>query len=132
MVLGWARDDDRLHERLILYAARRSGPDTGAAEVRRAFEKAVRVRDFVHYREATGWARGVNDVIDSVEQLLNDGQAAAVIELCESALQSLLGAIQAVDDSDGHFGVLGDRLEDIHHRACQEETTDKEEIYRRI
>ena len=27
--------------------------DTGATAVRRAFEKAVRVRDFVHYREAT-------------------------------------------------------------------------------
>ena len=74
------------------------------------FERAVRVSDFVPHREATGWARGVDDAIDSVEQLMNDGQAAAVIELCESALQSLLGAIQAVDDSDGHFGVLRDRL----------------------
>ena len=61
MVLGWAKDDDRLHERLILHAARRSGPDTGAAAVRRAFEKAVRISDFVHYRGATGWARGVDD-----------------------------------------------------------------------
>jgi uncharacterized Zn finger protein len=116
MVLDWAKDDDRLHERLILYAARRSGPDTGAAVVRRAFEKAVRVRDFVPYREATGWACGVDNAIDSIEQLLNDGQAAGVIELCESALQSLLSAIQAVDDSDGHFGTLRDRLEEIHYR----------------
>ena len=37
MMLDWAKDDDRLHERLILYAARRSGPDTGATAVRRAF-----------------------------------------------------------------------------------------------
>jgi uncharacterized Zn finger protein len=43
MILDWAKDDDRLHERLILYAACRSGPDTGAAAVRRAFERAVRV-----------------------------------------------------------------------------------------
>jgi len=132
MVLDWAKDDDRLYERLILYAARRSGPDTGAAAVRRAFEKAVRVRDFVHYREATGWARGVDDAIDSVEQLLNDGQAGAVIELCESALQSLLGAIQAVDDSDGHFGALRDRLQDIHYRACQEARPDPAELARRL
>lgn len=132
MVLDWAKDDDRLHERLILYAARRSGPDTGAAAVRRAFEKAVQVRDFVPYREATGWARGVDDAIDSVEQLLNDGQAAAVIELCESALQSLLGAIQAVDDSDGHFGMLRDRLQDIHYRACQQARPDPVELARRL
>src|SRR5208282_98695 len=106
MVLDWAKDDDRLYERMILYAARRSGPDSGAAAVRRAFEKAVRVYDFLHYREAAGWARGVDDVIDSIEQLLSDGQTVAVIELCESALQSLSGAIQSVDDSDGHFSVL--------------------------
>jgi hypothetical protein len=132
MLLDWAKDNDRLHERLIVYAARRSGPDTGVAAVRRAFEKSVRVRDFVPYREATGWARGVDDAIDSVEQLLNDGQAAAVIELCESALQSLLGAIQTVDDSDGHFGVLRDRLQDIHYRACQEARPDPAELARRL
>ena len=132
MLLDWAKDDDRLHERLILHAARRSGPDTGVAAVRRAFEKAVRVSDFVHYREATGWARGVDDAIDSVEQLLNDGHAAAVIELCESALQSLLGAIQAVDDSDGHFSMLRDRLQDIHYQACQEARPDPVELARRL
>src|SRR5260370_25461587 len=132
MVLDWAKDDDRLHERLILYAARRSGPDTGAAAVRRAFEKAVRVRDFVPYREATDWARRVDDAIDLVAQFLSDVQAAAVIELCESALQSLLGAIQAVDDSDGHFGVLRDRLEDIHYRACQKARPDPVELARRL
>ena len=54
MMVDWAKDDDRLHERLILYAARRSGPDTGAAAVARAFERAVQVHDFVHYREAGG------------------------------------------------------------------------------
>jgi uncharacterized Zn finger protein len=132
MMLDWAKDDDRLHERLILYAARRSGPDTGVAAVQQAFERAVRVHDFVHYREAGGWARGVDDAIDSVEQLLKDGQAAAVIELCESALQSLLSAIEAVDDSDGHFGMLRDRLQDIHYRACQEARPDPVALAKRL
>ncbi len=132
MMLDWAKDDERLHERLILYAARRSGPDTGAAAVQRAFERAVRVHDFVHYREAGGWARGVDDAIDSVEQLLKDGQAAAVIELSESALQSLLSAIEAVDDSDGHFGMLRDRLQEIHYRACQEARPDPVDLAKRL
>ena len=55
-----------------------------------------------------------------------------MIELCESALQSLLGAIQAVDDSDGHFGTLRDRLEEIHYRACQEARPDPAELARRL
>ncbi len=132
MMIDWAKEDDRLRERLILYAARRAGPATGAAVVRRAFEKAVLIRDFVPYREATGWARDVDRAIDSIEQLLNDGQAAAVIELCEASLQSLLNAVQRVDDSDGHFSELRDRLQDIHYRACQEARPDPAELAARL
>jgi hypothetical protein len=132
MMLDWAKHDDRLRERLILHAASRSGPDTSVAAVRGAFEKAVRVHDFVHYREASSWARGVDDAIGSVEQLLRDGQAAAVIELCESALQSLQSAIQTVDDSDGHFGVLRDRLQDIHYRACLEARPEPVNLAKRL
>lgn len=132
MLLDWAKDDDRLRERLILFAARRSGPDTGVATVRRAFETAVRVRGFMHYREASGWARGVDDAIDSIEQLLNDGHAAAVIELCEAALESLLRAIESVDDSDGHFSMLSGRLQDIHYRACSEARPDPVDLGRRL
>ena len=132
MMLDWAKEDSRMRERLILYAARRSGPDSGAAAVRRAFEKAVGVHGFVHYREAFGWARGVDDVIDSIEQLLNDGQASAVIELCESALHSLLQAIESVDDSDGHFSMLRDRLQEIHYKACLEARPDPVNLAKRL
>lgn len=132
MMLDWAKDDDRVRERLILYAARRSGPDSGAAAVRRAFEKAVRVHGFVHYREAAGWARSVDDVIDSIEQVLKDGQAGAVIELCEAALQSLSGAIESVDDSDGHFSTLRDRLQELHYNACLEARPDPVDLAKRL
>jgi uncharacterized Zn finger protein len=132
MMIDWAKEDDRLRERLILYTARRAGPDTGVAAVRRAFEKAVRIHDFVPYREAAGWARDVDRAIDSIEQLLNDGQAAAVIQLCEASLKSLLDAVQRMDDSDGHFGELRDRLQDIHYRACQEARPDPAELATRL
>ena len=87
--------------------------------VQRAFDAAVEVEGYVDYREAFDWARGVDDAIDSIEQLLDDGQATAAIEVCESALQSLLAAIESVDDSGGEFGGLSDRLQDIHYRACR-------------
>lgn len=119
-LLEWAKTDDRLRERLILHAARRSGARAGVAAVQKAFDKAVQVRRFVHYREMPSYARGVDDAIDSVEQLLRDGQPAAVIELCESALRSLMAAMGSVDDSDGYMGGFRDRLEDIHYRACKE------------
>jgi len=132
MVLDWAKDDDRLRERLILCAARSAGPDRAADAVRRAFDNAVSVDGFIPYREATAWARGVDDAIDSFDQLLKDGQSGAVIELCESALQSLLEAVEAIDDSDGHFSMLRDRLQDIHYRACQQARPDPAELARRL
>lgn len=102
------------------------------AAVRRAFEKAVRVRDFVHARDAEAWAQGVNEGIESIGRLLGDRQAAAAVELSEWAIQSLLGAVERVDDSAGHFGALRDRLQDLHYRACQEAKPEPVELAKRI
>ena len=88
--------------------------------------------DFVSYQEAAGWARDVNEAIDAIERLLLDGQAATVIGLCESALRSLVEAIEMVDDSDGHFSELRDRLEDIHYRACQKARPDPAQLAERL
>ena len=132
MVLDWAKDDDRLHERILLFAARRSGPETGVSAARQAFKKAVRVHDFVHYREAYSWARGVDDAIDNIAQLLEDRQATAVIDLCESALKDLDAAMGAIDDSDGQLATLRDRLQDIHFRACQEARPDQVALAARL
>ncbi len=132
MVMDWAKDDDKLRERVMLLAARRSSPEAGVAAARRAFERAVRVRDYVDYREASSWARGVDDAIDNIAQLLSDGQAPAVIELCESALQMLVAASEGVDDSDGHLSVLRDRLQDIHFQACKKARPDPVALAKRL
>ncbi len=132
MLLDWAKDDDRLHERLILYAARLSQSDAGTAAVRWAFEAAVEVEGFVDYREAYGWADEVDHAIDSIQGLLDDGHAAAAVEVCESALQSLLEAIQSVDDSDGHFAGLSGRLQDIHYRASLQAKPDPVDLAGRL
>ena len=36
------------------------------------------------------------------------------------------------DDSDGHFGMLRDRLQDLHYQACQEARPDPVELARRL
>ena len=117
-LLDWAKSDAHLHERLLLYAARRTDPATAATTARKAFQDAVRVRGYVGYRGASSWARDVDRATDLIEQLLTDGQAAAVIPICESALKSLASAVNHIDDSDGHFGSLSARLHDLHFQAC--------------
>ncbi len=121
MLVEWAKEYPQLRDRLILFAARRSGPESEAAAVQLAFENAVRVgHRHLGRREAGAWARGVDKAIDAIEQLLKDGHPSAVIEVCESGLQELLGAIARVDDSNGHFADLRDRLQDLHYQACTE------------
>ena len=84
MILDWANDDDRLYDRLVQHTARRSSPSDAKAAAARAFSRAVRVRGFLPYREAGAWARGVDEAIDNIARLLEDGEAAAAMELCES------------------------------------------------
>lgn len=132
MLLDWAKDDERLHARLIQYAARRSGPEAGIAVASRAFDHAVSVDGFVPYREAAGWAHDVDQAIDNFSRLLEDGHAAAVVDLAESAIRKLLKAIESVDDSDGYFSTLRDRLQDIHFRACGVAKPDPIALARRL
>lgn len=128
----WAKDNKRLRERLIIYAARRSSPGSAAAEVLRAFEKAVNVRGHLSYHKARSWARGVSAAIGPIEQLLKDGQAAAVVEICESALSLLLDAIASMDEGGDHFDGLTERLEDLHFQACQEARPDPVALAKRL
>jgi uncharacterized Zn finger protein len=124
LVMEWAADDDRLRDRLLQYAAQRMSPETGIELAKKAFGKAVRVRGFLPYGQAGAWARGVHTAIDNIAELLASGQAAAVVEVCESALDGLVTAAGAVDDSAGHITVLRERLQELHLEACREARPD--------
>jgi uncharacterized Zn finger protein len=132
LVMEWAADDDRLRDRLLQYAAQRLNPESGIELAKRAFEKAVRVRGFLPYGQAAAWARGVHAAIDNIEELFAGGQPAAVVELCESALDGLVSAAGRVDDSAGHITVLRDRLEELHFEACLEARPDPAALAARL
>lgn len=117
-LIVWAESDELLRERLIMHAARRAQPEVLLATVQKAFSKAVRISRYVEYREMPSFVRRVDAAIDSIEELLQDGHAAGVIELCESSLRSLARAMDSVDDSDGCMSELLGRLQQIHFNAC--------------
>ena len=119
ILVDYARDDERLKNRLLQFTARRHGREAGIAAVRRALGKALRVSDYVHYREAEAWVNHVDEAITNIASLLEDGHAAAAAGLCEFALEKLVEAAQSFDDSDGHLSILRDQLEGIHFQACQ-------------
>lgn len=118
LLLAQAEDDEFFRGRLLLEAAKAQGVPVDLAGYRRAIEDVINVGDYVDYRAMYAYSRGIEEVIDSVEALLEAGHATEVVELCEQALGCLEDALGYVDDSDGYLGGIRDRVCDLHHAAC--------------
>ena len=133
LVLDQVESDWRLRERLAAEAraARGEGPELGSWRKRIDMAFAP-YDDFVDYREAAGWARVVDDVIDALEELCDTGHPDAAAVLAEHAHRRADEAIQYVDDSDGWLTGISERLSDLHLRACAEGSPDPVALARRL
>lgn len=132
LLMEHAMADDRLRERLLMKAAKGGPKGLDLATFRAAIDNAVHAGDFVDYRSMHGYAQGIEEVIETVTELLKEGHAAEVIELTEHALAAVEEAIQSVDDSDGHMGGIFERLQEIHHAACEQAKPDPEVLAERL
>jgi tetratricopeptide (TPR) repeat protein len=133
LVIEAADEDWRLRQRLQAeaHAARGQGPDLGAWR-RRVDVAFAPYDDFVSYREAAGWAREVDELIDVLGELCDASHPDAVAVLAEHAHRRADQAIGYVDDSDGWLTLISDRLTELHLRACTEGDTEPVELARRL
>ena len=103
---------------LAAMAGRRNG-----AEVldffRRTLKKAIKVRGFIEYRQAGAWARGVDEVLEAMAPLVEDGHAEAAMTLAEEALALVNDAALNMDDSDGNAGGVLWSLREMHAKAAE-------------
>jgi uncharacterized Zn finger protein len=132
MVMDQAAGDDRLRRRLLLQVAKRGAKGLDLDAYRQAIDQAVEAGDFVGYEEAYEYAAGIDEAIDSIEELLRKGHPSAVIELAEHALQGVEEARGSVDDSGGEIRAILERLQVIHLKACRKARPDPEELARRL
>jgi uncharacterized Zn finger protein len=133
LVLAQVESDWRLRERLVAeaQAARGEGPDLDSWR-RRVDAAFAPYDDFVDYREAAGWAREVDDVIDALDALCEAGHPDAAALLAEHAHRGADDAIQYVDDSDGWLTGISERLSELHQRACSEGAPEPVALARRL
>jgi hypothetical protein len=68
--------------------------------------------------EPTDWADRIHRVIDHVEALLDDGDAAEVVDLCQRAVWYLEDSAPEIAESAPLYD-LADRLGELHLRACR-------------
>jgi len=119
LLMEQLEEDDRLRRRLTTQAARSGGTAPELSVYRRALDEAVAADGFVSYRQAYDYSSGIEEVVSSIEELLGDGHAEAVLELAEYALQQVEDAIGHVDDSNGYMGGLLEQLQTLHLQACE-------------
>jgi tetratricopeptide (TPR) repeat protein len=132
LLVEHATEDDRLFRRLLAKAGKpgRKGPDVDTYE--RMLDGALDTGGFVEYQGASDYASGIDDAIDAIEELLDEGYTSESIDLCEYALRGVEGALEFVDDSDGYMGTLMNRLQEIHLEACRKAKPDPEALARRL
>lgn len=132
LLMEQAMEDDRLRQKLLLKAAKQSNKGVSLNAYRNAIDEAVETGRFVDYHEAYGYAQGIEEAVDSIEDLLKEGHAAEVIELAEHALKAVEDAIGSMDDSDGHMGGILERLQGMHLAACRKARPDPEVLSKRL
>jgi uncharacterized Zn finger protein len=127
IVMEQAMEDEELRERLLLRASRVGGLNLAAFH--RAIDDAVDLDDD-YYGPPWKHARGIQNVVRTIEELLEEGFAQEVIELSEYALASVERAMNY--DVDGTIGEILEALEGLHHKACKQAKPDQEALAKRL
>jgi uncharacterized Zn finger protein len=118
MIVELAARDPTLFRKLdIASAADGADEKTLAARLGKAIDQATATRGYVEYREAGGWAGGVDEALDAIEALESKHDR-LLLKLAERAIDRIENAIESVDDSDGEGSALLERARDLHIRAA--------------
>ncbi len=131
MVLEQAGENDVLHEKLMMQAARKNTGGRRPAALKKIIREAIDPGDFIGYYEMRIYAARVYNVLETLKNLLKDSPA-EVIELAEYAMTEVESAIESVDDSNGEMGDILQRLQDLHLAACRKVKPNPEELAARL
>jgi uncharacterized Zn finger protein len=133
LLIDHAHEDERLARRLLLMTTR---PTSGAAadpvSLRALIDQAFAHPGFVPYREVWGYVRGIEETIDVLDVLLEEGRVGEVVELAEYALAAVERSIEQVDDSGGQLRDVVERLEELHLDACGRAALDPVALAQRL
>jgi hypothetical protein len=129
MLVETAEYDSQLSGGLLMKAAAARG--VNLATYREVLEQAIDIDGFIDHQDIYEYWRGADSAISGIEALLDAGHAAEVVELSEYALRCLEGAMNNAMD-DGEMGMLQQRLEEMHLKACRKAKPDPEALAERL
>lgn len=132
MILDRAMDDLTWRESLLVKAAVQPQGRADINSFRRAMRQAIAVGDFVDYYATAGYAAEIETLLEGLEDLLDNGYALDVMELCEEATELLEEALGAVDDSNGEMHEIIERVQDLHYQACKQAQPNPSALAKRL
>jgi uncharacterized Zn finger protein len=118
LLVEQALDNSDLQTWLFLRVAQSGANGPNLTTYRRAIDRAVGTGDYVEYDAVPAYARGLEQVADSLRELPTAGYPEVAVELIEYTLAKLEKSIDGVDDSNGMVGGVLQELESMHHEAC--------------
>lgn len=127
-----AADPALLDQLRLRVAKHHQGGGVDLSAFKKVLWRAITPPDFLQWREVSGHVEGIHRIADSLDALLDEGEAASALELVEYALAQVEQAMESVDDSDGEMGALLERLQELHHRACQKAKPDAVALAKRL
>lgn len=132
LLLDVAQRDDRLYQSLLLKAERVIGGGDVAGAFRRAIDDASSIHGFIDWREVRTFAGNLDQVADSLAELLKPDTAAMLADLAEYAIERVEGALEQVDDSNGEIAGIVCRLGEMHLTACSTVKPDPSALAERL
>ncbi len=118
LLLEVAQRDDRLFQLLLLKGSSAGGRANIVESLQNAIDQATQFDDFLDWREVSSYSTNIDQVIDTLAELLVPGKAAALVELTEYAIERVEASLEQVDDSNGAVGDTILRLGELHLKAC--------------
>lgn len=119
LLLEVAQRDDRLYQSLRLKAQKAGAGANVAPIFRQAIADATHIRDFLDWEDTRDFTDTLEQLADSLVELLKPDTAATLIELAEYAIEQIEESLEQVDDSDGEAGDVVVRLGELHLQACR-------------
>lgn len=134
MLMQEVLENDTLRGQLMLAVARSnpSGVDvkTYRKELKRVFDTSGYDTD--DYYSGFDSSEDVENVVESIDGLFNDGHFEMVIDLCEYGMKLASEALNFVHESDGGIETAIDNLQELHLAACEQAKPDVEKLANRL
>lgn len=120
MIMSLAERDAALFRQLDMSATALDGDDkTLETRLRQMLDRATGGTKSIDYYQASEWADGVDEVLDVVADLVSAGRAGPALRLADRAVARVEGALDRIDDFNGHCGALLGRACTIHLAAAR-------------